>query len=432
MALGSITKRTIDALKKGPVDQFLWSDERPGFGVKVTPAGKKVYILQYRMGGRGSPTRRYTIGSHGAWTPDLADKEAARLLRMIDTGTDPAEAKRERVEKLRTDSALAFPDYAQTFLDRYVKPEWARSYDFAESILRLHVTPRWKAKTLPSIRKADVTALFDALPAGKPALCRNTFAVVRKLFNWAEGRGDIEAGKSPLVGYTPPSAVDSRDRVLADGELRLVWLASADLGYPFAPFYRLLAATGQRRDEVAGMDWRELDRAAAEWTLPGERTKNGQPHGVHLNALVIAELDGIAKGEAWPSKGLVFSTNGKTAISGYSRGKSRIDSAMAALILREHKAAGNDGEQVEVAPWRVHDLRRTLVTGLQRLGVRFEVTEAVVNHISGAKSGVAGVYQRHEWRDEKRSALDAWARHIGEIVVPSDGSNVVDMSARRA
>jgi len=431
MAQGSITKRAVDALKPGVADRFLWSVERKGFGLKVTPSGKKVYVLQYRMGGRGSPTRRYTIGAHGDWTPELADKEAARLLRMVDTGTDPASVKRERVERLRTDSALAFPDYVQTFLDRYVKPEWTRSYDFAESILRLHVTPRWKSRTLPSICKSDVTALFDALPADKPALARNTFAVVRKLFNWAEGRGDIEQGKSPLVGYTPPSAVDSRDRVLADWELRLVWLASGDLGYPFAPFYRSLAATGQRRDEVAGMDWRELNRGAAEWTLSGERTKNGQPHIVHLSALMIAELDVIAKGEAWPSKGLVFSTNGKTSISGYSRGKSRIDAAMLALTRREREASGSL-EEIEIAPWRVHDLRRTLVTGLQRLGVRFEVTEACVNHLSGAKAGVAGVYQRHEWRDEKRAAFDAWARHIGQIVAPADGSNVVDLAARRA
>ena len=430
MAIGRVTKRSVDALKKGSKDQFLWDIERHGFGVKVTPAGKKVYILQYRMGGRDAPTRRYTIGTHGTWTPEQADKEAGRLLRLVDTGVDPADVKVEREEKRRVDTTLAFGDYAKRFLDLYVRREWAKSYDFAESILRLHVTTTLKAKPLPSIRKADITALFDALPADKAALRRNVFAVVRRLFNWAEGRGDIEI--SPLKGFEVPCGVESRDRVLSDCELRLVWLASAERGYPFAPFYRMLAGTGQRREEVARLDWTELDRGAARWELPGERSKNGAPHIVHLSAPMIAELDTIARGDKWPRRGLVFSTNGNTSISGYSRAKEKLDAAMLALAQKEAKASGEDPAQVELKPWRVHDLRRTLATGLQRLGVRFEVTEAVLNHLSGSKSGVAGVYQRHEWTDEKRAALDAWAGHIERIVARANESNVVTLPGRRA
>lgn len=427
MAVGQITQRSIKSLKAGKADQFLWDTVRRGFGVKVTPKGRKIFIVQYRMGGRGSPTRRYTIGEYGTWTPAQADEEAGRLLRMVDTGTDPLDAKREKEHQRRADAALAFGDYADNFLKLYVKPEWAKSYDFAESILRLHVTPKLKSKPLPSIRKGDVTGIFDALPASKPALRRNVYAVVRRLFNWAEGRGDIE--RSPLAGFEAPATVTSRDRVLSDDELRLVWLGGADLEYPFAPFYRLLAITGQRREEVAALDWSELDRGERLWTLPASRSKNGKAHLVHLSDLAIAELDALAKVDPkdpkWPKRGLVLTTNGKTAISGYSRGKARLDAAMLALARKEAKKAGDDPAKVTIAPWRIHDLRRTLATGMQKLGVRFEVTEAVLNHVSGSKSGVAGVYQRHEWLDEKRAALDAWARHIGAIVAPADKSNVV-------
>lgn len=435
MAVGQITQRAIKSLKPGKADQFLWDTVRRGFGVKVTPKGRKIFIVQYRMGGRGSPTRRYTIGEYGTWTPAQADEEAGRLLRMVDTGTDPLDAKREKEQQRRSDAALGFGDYADTFLKLYVKPEWAKSYDFAESILRLHVTPRLKSKPLPSIRKGDVTAIFDALPASKPALRRNVYAVVRRLLNWAEGRGDIE--RSPLTGFEAPGTVTSRDRVLTGAELRLVWLAAPDLDYPFAPFYRLLAITGQRREEVAALDWSELDRGERLWTLSASRSKNGKAHLVHLSDLAIAELDALAKADPkdpkWPKRGLVLTTNGKTAISGYSRGKARLDAAMLDLARKEAKEAGDDPEQVKIAPWRIHDLRRTLATGMQRLGVRFEVTEAVLNHVSGSKSGVAGVYQRHEWLDEKRIALDAWASHIAVVVTPADTTNVVAIGeARRA
>src|SRR4051812_32532469 len=125
MAKGTITKRSVDAMKASATDQFLWSTDKPGFGVKITPAGKRVYILQYRMGGRGSPTKRYTIGAHGVWTPDLADKEAGRLLRLIDSGTDPAAEKGER-QRVATD--LAFPAYAARFLELEVKHKWKASY----------------------------------------------------------------------------------------------------------------------------------------------------------------------------------------------------------------------------------------------------------------------------------------------------------------
>ena len=159
MATGKVTKRTVDALSPAPKDQFLWDDELRGFGLKVTPAGNKVYLIQYRLGGRESKTRRYTIGTHGSpWTPAGARDEAERLLTLVRQGIDPLADKNER-QRVAPD--LAFNAYAVRFLDEYVRREWKASYAFAEGILRLHVTPVLKAKPLPSIKRSDIAAVLD-------------------------------------------------------------------------------------------------------------------------------------------------------------------------------------------------------------------------------------------------------------------------------
>jgi integrase len=191
--------------------------------------------------------------------------------------------------------------------------------------------------------------------------------------------------------------------VLSDEELALLWKGTEQLGAPFGPLFKLLILTAQRREEVAGMDWSELDRSAALWTLPGYRTKNGKPQLVPLGRLAIDVLDAIAGATEWPREGYVFSTTGKTPVSGFSKAKRRLDEIMTGDLASRFSS------------WRAHDIRRTVATGLQRLGVRFEVTEAVLNHVSGSRSGVAGVYQRYDWADEKRHALNAWAEMVGSL-----------------
>jgi integrase len=428
MATGKVTKRSVDAEKAGPKDRFLWDTEVRGFGLKITPAGNKAFVLQYRMGGRGVAARRYKIGDYGPWTPDAAREEAARLRReYVDRGIDPLTV---RDEVRRDSSELAFSGYADRFLAEYLTRTRKTSYVDAESVLRLHLRPFFKAKPVPSIGRADLAALFDTIPGERVALRRKVYAILSRLFRWAVGRGDIE--RSPLDGFEVPPAPVSRDRVLKDAELRLVWLAADKLGYPFGPLYRLLIGTGQRREEVSGLSWKELHRSSAEWHLPAERSKNGVASLIALSPPMVAELDRIAGGDKWPRRGLVFTTTGETAVSGYSRAKARLDKQMLTLAREEAKEAGEDPNLVELEPWRLHDLRRTLATGMQRLGIRFEVTEAILNHVSGSKAGVAGVYQRHDWRDEKRGALDAWADHLDRIVNGTAPNNVVQLAATRA
>ena len=417
MATGKITKRSVDALRAGERDVFLWDTDRAGFGVKCTPGGKRVYILQYRMhGGRAAKVKRFTIGPHEAWTPDAAGKEADRLLRLVGQGVDPAmEKKRARIEA----NELAFDKYAGRFLEREAKGEWKdRSYGFAESMIRLHLTPHLGSAPLPSITRQDITRLLDNMPADKPALRRNCFAVLRMILRWALGRGDIQ--HNPLDGFRVPAAPQSRDRVLEEDELRTVWSATTGLPDPFGAFVRLLMVTGQRRNEVAGIEWKELSRDRREWLIPGARTKNGSENLLPLSDLAITELDALADGDTWPRRGLILTTTGKTPISGFSKAKRALDAA----IL---KAIREDDPHAEFDAWRLHDLRRSMATHMQRLRISSDVIEACENRLAGrSKAGSARVYQRHDFGPEKREAMDRWGAFLTGLF--ADKNNVVPLA----
>ena len=232
---------------------------------------------------------------------------------------------------------------------------------------------------------------------GAPFTANRALAVLTRLGNWAVEREIIAA--SPFDRIKPPTVETSRERVLSDDEIRLLWPAFDAVGHPFGPFGKLLLLTGARRAEVAGMRWSEVDLAAKTWTLPGARTKNGHEHVVPLSDAAMRVLQDLPRIGDKPD-GFIFTTTGKTPVSGYSHAKAAIDRAVSA----------------EVAPWALHDLRRTVATNLQKLGVRLEVTEAVLNHVSGSRAGIVGIYQRHNWKDEKRAALTAWAARVAAIV----------------
>lgn len=460
MAKAPITKRTVDAAKPGAAEYVVWDDGGKetvkGFGLKVTPAGGKVYIYQYRLARPGladkTPPRKYTIGKHGNLTPDQARARAKELAGMVEHGIDPRqseldaftakdEAKRQAEETERLVGKLAFERMAPVFLDWYENEKERRpaSVALARLVVDSYLLPKLTGRPLPLIDRADLQPIFDGIPSAKRGMRRAVFAYASILFGWAHKRGDIAA--NPLMAMVKPEAPKARDRVLTDAELAAVWTASDSVAAPFGQFFRLLILSGQRRSEVAGMAWAELDRATATWTIPADRAKNGVAHLVPLSPAVVAELDSLAlaaqvkanakaekagtetvklDAKRWPKSGYVLTTTGLTPISGITKAKLALDAAIA-------KARKKDGP---LDGWRIHDLRRTMATGFQRLGVRFEVTEATLNHISGAKGGVAGIYQKHNWAEEKRTALDAWARHVAAITADKpDADNVVPIGA---
>ena len=417
-----LSKTRVDAAQPGAGNTFLWDVELNGFGLRTTPAGTKSYVLQYRMGGREASARRLTIGKHGSpWTPDTARAEASRLLTLVRQGIDPADKARER---RRQSVTLAFGDYADRFVDLYLKESWKDSWAEGKRILDVNVKPVWKNRALTTITRGDVAELLDGF-VDRPGMKKATHSVIRKLFKWAAGRGDIAS--SPIVEMPSPSAVPARKRVLTSEELVCVWLAAEKMGYPWRGVFRLLIATVQRRREVSGLAWSELAQLKGKspmWTLPPERAKNDEGHRVPLNTLALEELAALTG----KRQGLLFTTTGKTPVSGFSDAKERLDGYSLEVMRDRARERGENPAKVQFPHWRIHDLRRTGVTMLQGLGVIIEHTEAVINHISGKTAGVAGVYNLYKYDSEKRRALDLWSDRRSQLISDVDpASNVVPL-----
>ena len=429
-----ISKSAVDAIQPQEREEVYWDDRLAGFGLKVTPAGSKVYIYRYRLAlaGQAAQTapKKYTIGKHGELTPDQARKRAQELAALVTTGIDPREQEMETLtakktavmrqeEARRLEQDLAFDRIAARWLEHYEHEKGRRpsSVAMAQLVVKRYLQPKFGSRPMPHIEHMDLQSVIDAIPLHKRAMRRNVFAYASVLFGWATRRQYVPA--NPLVSMEKPQTPIARDRVLDDAELVTVCRAVDAMPAPWAPFYRLLIMTGQRKSEVAGIAWSELDRSSAIWRIPAERAKNKSPHLVPLSAPVIAELDMLAEGHQWPKIGYVLTTTGRSPISGFSKAKRMLDEKITEV-----------GEGGTLPHWRVHDLRRTAATGLQRLGIRFEVTEAVLNHISGAKGGIAGVYQRHDWAEEKRAALDAWANYLVRLLEDTGQTNVVRLEGR--
>lgn len=374
-----LTKSTIDPLPSSSSDVIWWDTDLKGFGLKVTPTGRKVFLVQYRPAGDRRNPRKYTIGEYRQVTPYQARAEAQRVLAERAAGRDP---QTERQASKRRITSEQIEDLATEFIKRHV----AQNRTAAETIriLKREVLPHWGNKLLGEIKKRDVIALLDAVKErGAPVMANRVLAAIRKFFNWCISRGLLEV--SPCAGVGTPTRERARERTLTDAELRAVLTAAREIGHPFGSIVQFLALTGQRRDEVGRLTWGQLHLESATWVLPAEHAKNGKSHIVHLNKPALQILQGT------PNAGdVVFSTDGKTLFQGYSKAKARLD-----------RLTG-------VEDWTLHDLRRTVVSGMARLGVAPHVADKILNHQSGTISGVAAVYQRHEFLAERKHAAELW------------------------
>lgn len=422
-----ITKRLVDATKPGERDLFLWDAEVKGFGLKVTPAGNKIYVLQYRVeGGRTTAPKRFTIGKHGSpWTADQARDEAIRLLGQVKEKKDPQGEK--AAGRSAAKAAKTFADVAETFIDEYAKPK-NRSWEQSKGILDRHVLPVWGTRPLKDITRADVKALMTKLINGRtPIVANRTLANVRKLFNWAVEEGLADA--NPCSRMKLPAPEQDRDRVLSDAELRDIWIAAAEMGHPYGPFVQLLILTAQRRDEVSGMRWSELDLEAKLWTIPRERAKNKKAHEVPLSDAAVTIIRSMPRFEVEEGQlsDFVCTLSGKAPVSGFSKAKALLDAKTLQVRLKAAVEREEDPAQVKVPEdWRFHDIRRSVTTGLARMGVPPQVADKILNHVSGTVKGVAAVYNRHQYLDERRDALDAWARKVDQLVNGTP-DNVVEL-----
>ena len=421
-----------------------WDRHLPGFGLRVaaprpgTREGRKTWIAMGRVDGK--PVLE-TLGTLAQIPKADKAREAARAaLAQMKAGTKPLSARRGEQERRAAEAAAAevaareavesrFAAVAERWLaehvDRYCAPKYATE---VRRIMERDVLPRWGDRFIRGLTKHDVNELLDAkartrqrarkgTEGGAAVQANRTLTRLRTFFGWAEAQGLI--AEDPSAGVLPRAKEKPRDRFLNDDELVWLWRGAERVGWPFGAIFKLLLLTAQRESEVAGMRWAELNLAERTWTIPRERTKSNRAHVVHLSE-AAAEII-----EALPRVGnLVFPTRNGKALSSFSKAKDRMDALMLAQ-LRE--ATGNP--EAELAPWVIHDLRRTGTTVMARLGIAPHVADRVLNHSAGTIRGVAATYNRFEYLDERKAALEALGRFIRGLVRPAAASNVVPLRA---
>ena len=441
MSKAVLTIKFIEAVKPNPKGRVEIPDAGlPGMYLIVQSSGAKAWAYRYRYDGK---PKKLTIGSvlmkreAGEVDGDLpfgipmtlaeARRATRRAMQMVAEGLDPSANKKQTKERQKAeprDDTNTVEHHGKEFIKRYAKPN-NRSWAEKERQFTAEINPAWGSRDISTITKRNVIELMDAIiDRGSPVTANRVLATLKTFFGWLVERDIIPA--SPTVSIKKPSAEKSRDRILTDDELRRVWNEAAKFEYPFGSFWQILLLTGQRRNEVAGMQADELtlDGLKPEWIIPADRTKNGKPHVVALSNSVVEIIKSLP--EAGKS-GLLFSTTGETSISGFSRSKGRLDDALTAKMKKEVIEAGGDPESVALTPWTLHDLRRTMASGMARIGISLPVIERCLNHVSGSFGGIVGVYQRHEYRDETRAAFNAWASLVDDIVHGRDETNVIPM-----
>ena len=373
----------------------------PGLYLVVQPSGAKSWAVRYRADGK---PKKLTLGPYPR-LPLVEARDAARTaLRAVAVGRDPASEKRAAKAEPDAVRTMQFSAVAADYIERYAKPR-NRSWRETESFLTrtLDATDRWQDRDIRTIGRKDVLNALDAVvERGATIHANRLFAALRRFFAWTVERGILEI--SPIVGLKPPSPELSRDRVLSDAELSAAWKAAEEVGYPFGPVVQLLVLTGQRRSEVLEAEWREFDLDSATWTIPRERAKNNRAHVVPLAPAAVELIQALPR--IGGGRRFLFTTTGEAAFSGVSKATDRLH-----RITARHLP-----EDTEATPWRLHDLRRTFASGCARLGVPVHVVEKALNHVSGTHSGIVGVYQRHDYGDERRRAMELWAAHLDGMV----------------
>lgn len=391
----ALSVQTADALKPRATRYEVPDGRVRGLFLIVQPSGAKSWCIRYRHGGR---TRKLVLGPFGPGGLDLlrARAMASERLLQVHAGRDPAG---EKAAAKQGDTLRAVAD---RYITEHLRPHVSVGHaEETERVFKMLILPRLGSRALSEIRPADVLALMNAQTArGFPLVGNRVFIVLRAFFAWCKRVLLIQ--DSPCAGLRKLTPEKPRDRVLTDDELRRLWRACETIGYPFGPLVRLLMLTGARRQEVAGITWTEVDLDAATWTLPGSRTKNGREHVVHLSEPALAVLRSVP---VIAGRDLLFSTTGATPVSGFSRVKRMLDKTMG------HPPA-----------WVIHDIRRTVVSGMARLGVQIAVAERAVNHVSGTLGGLVAVYQKHQFFEERRAAFDVWAAHLVTLLDARDGT----------
>jgi integrase len=409
-----LTQTAIAKIKLAPgqAERIVFDERLSGFGLRVRAGGKRTWIVQYRV---GKKQRRKTLGSVDKIMAAKAYEVAEQDLAGVTLGTTDPQAK--KIEA-RAKASETFETIAARFLR--AKEGQVKQSSFDQ--IGTHLTKHWatfNGRSVHDIARRDIaTRLGEIAQERGPYAANRARATLSSFYGWAMNEGIVEA--NTVVATNRQTDEKARDRVLSDAELVAIWNASTG---DYGGIVQLLILTAQRRDEVGAIARSELDLAGRKWTIPSARTKDGREHEIPLSDPALAILKTATARKGREDREAIFGdSEGGNGFSGWSKAK-------AALDQRVVGAAAGTKEKKKPVPWRVHDIRRTVATRMADLGVLPHVIEAVLNHISGHKAGVAGVYNRALYSAEKRQALDLWAAHVEALLAGKPASNIVPMKA---
>jgi integrase len=412
-----LTQVAIDKIKPPSTGRAIyWDRLLPGFGLMVTTNGAKSWKAMYRVNRKAVME---TIGSL-ATIPKVDDARDLARQSMVKarTGTNPvAERKQREQQNARNNPGQEDTEknsvnhivtrYLSKHVDANYKPRTAKETrrSFAKDVLS-----RWGKRDISAITRADVRRVLDDLQDRGPSAANHLLAMLKTFFAWTVNEEFIGRDQNPTTDLKPPSKDVERDRILTDDEIVSFVTGCDKIGWPYGALFKLLLLTGQRRNEVGGMEWSEIDIRERIWTIPAKRSKNGKLHIVHLSepaCEILATVPRINGSE------FVFTNTGSTPVNSWSAAKAALDKH---VPVQE--------------PFTLHDLRRTAASGMAKIGIAPQVLERVLNHTSGTIKGVARIYNRYEYANERKSALEAWARHVETLIRPVP-QNVVAIAQAR-
>lgn len=389
------TQEAVDRLGKPKEGRVDYRDAHlPGFRLRVTNTGRKTYSIITRI--KGGDQVRVTLGKHP--TDMLRDmrKAGREAVERAEAGQDP-----RKKELSDPENAYTVRRAVDLFVERYLKEKGNRTWKQTENIFELHVIPKWGARLMDNISRKDVALLLDGImDSGAPIAANRTLSAIRKMFRWSLNRGMIEA--DPVSGMDPPATERSRDRVLAEVEIRALWKAWDAMDAPWGAYQKMLLTTLQRRREVATMRWDDIGTQTIRngsgqenitvWVISAEAFKTNMEQTVPLSPAALQILETVPKRGEY-----VFSTRVKAElpIGGFSKVKKETD------------------EKSGVTGWRYHDLRRSGATGMGNLGIADFTISRVLGHV---RQDVTGRYDKAQYIFEKARALEAWANEITRIV----------------